>query len=343
MNFSRRLLALILPFLAALLSVIPAARARQNPNAPAQNTTPTSSSAAATNTTDATANADLTFVSVSVTDEHGRYLTGLSREAFTVFDGRERREIVSFSAEDAPETIGVVLDASGSMFSRVVRSKSKFARIRNSLLRFFRGCNAGDEFFLIAFNQSAQLLLDTSNDPAAVLAAIDRYAVGEPKGQTALYDALYLALDRVARGHEPRRALLLVTDGQDNVSKYTIQEVRQALKESDAIVYSVALLDSEFDSQLDFAGHAVLQDLAAISGGGVFYARNDEEINAAMTQVAAELRARYTVAFVPAPASNKSGWHEVKLKLGELRDAHGKKVKPVVRARAGFYDAAPAR
>lgn len=283
-------------------------------------------------------------LSVAVVDEKYGLVTGLKREAFTVFDGKEPLDIVSFSDADAPATVGVLLDASGSMTDYGTKTKSQFVRVRNSLLRFFNGCHGEDEFFLIAFNNSPQLLLDSSNDSAAVLSAIDRYAAAEPRGQTAFYDALYLALNHAARGRHATRALLLVTDGQDNVSKYTYREILQALKESDVVVYAVVFVGREEDSQLMLTGRAILQEFAAISGGAVFYATNEKELNAAMTQVADELRGRYTLGFVPAERAHGDGWHGLRVKLsGELRDARGHKLRPFVRARAGFYEAGAPR
>jgi Ca-activated chloride channel homolog len=343
MNFKQRRTALIrrlaltLALSAALLSTLHAVRARQTPNTPAQNARTTAPS----NDTTTTAS-DLVLVNVAVTDKTNNLVTGLTREAFSVFDGKSRREIVSFSAADAPATVGVLLDASGSMSGD--REKGNLVRVRNSLLRFFRGCHERDEFFLIAFNQSAQLLLDMSNDSAVVLDAIDRFAAGEPKGQTALYDALYLALDRAARGKHTMRALVVVTDGEDNVSKFTFKEVRQAVKESDVIVYAVVLVDPlRADPHLVANEQVFLQEITELSGGAAFYAKNDKELNAVMIQIAAELRNRYTLAFVPDRPARGDGWHDLKIKLGELRDQQGKKVKPVLRARPGFYDETSAR
>lgn len=279
-------------------------------------------------------------ISVTVVDSKNRPVTGLRREDFSVFDGKERRDVVSFGGADAPSTVGVLLDASGSMTSR-----GRFVRFRNALLRFFGGCNGADEFSLIAFNNRAQLLLDSSSDPAAVLGALDRYAAADPKGQTAFYDALYLALQRASRGRHASRALLLVTDGQDNVSRYAFEDVRQALKESDAVVYAVVFVDPNgYDSVLAAGGQGTLQELATLSGGAVFYATNPEGLNAAMAQIAVELRSRYTLGFAPAEAENKDGWHEVRVKLAaEIHDGRGRKLKTLVRARHGFYEAGASR
>ena len=278
-------------------------------------------------------------LTVTVMDGRGRYVTGLRPEMFTVFDGGRPSEVVSVVFGDAPATVGVVLDASGSMLTDASGRRGPLV-VRNALLRFFRNCNASDEFFLIAFNDSPQLLLGESNDSAAVLAALDRFAASEPKGHTALFDALYLALSRAERGRHAKRAVLLVTDGQDNSSHYKLSEVRRLLKESDVTLYAVALFGAE-DSVLNLEGRAVLEELTRISGGRAIFPAELKDVYAAMEVVADELRNQYTVGFVPAPTSKKDGWHGVRVRVGELRDAGGKKFTPTLRVREGFYDAPP--
>lgn len=279
-------------------------------------------------------------LTVTVTDGKGAMLTGLGRESFTVFDGGEPSEIVSFASGDMPATVGVLLDASGSMSSR----ESGLVRARNALLRFFRNCHAADEFFLIAFNREPQLLLGMSNDPAAVLGALDRYGSARAVGPTALYDALYLALNQAARGRHQKRALLLVTDGQDNASRYTFEEVKRMIKESDVTVYAVGIVNPGDDgSALSYDGRRKLEELTKLSGGRVLFTSTAQELNSSMEAVADELRSQYVIGFAPAAAGKKDGWHEVRVRLNELRDGGGRKLKTVLRTRAGFYDVPPAR
>ncbi|HEX8293064.1 MAG TPA: VWA domain-containing protein [Pyrinomonadaceae bacterium] len=278
-------------------------------------------------------------LTVTVTDQKGSMVTGLGRESFTVLDGGRPSEIVSFASGDMPATVGVLLDASGSMSGR----ESGLARVRNALLRFFRNCHAADEFFLIAFNREPQLLLGMSNDPAAVLGALDRYGAARGGGPTALYDALYLALNQAARGRHQKRALLLVTDGQDNASRYTSQEVKRMLKESDVTVYAVHIFDPGDASALNYDGRLTLEGLAKLSGGRALFPSTVQELNSSLEAVADELRNQYVIGFAPAPAGKKDGWHEVRVRLDEVRDGGGRKLNTVLRTRAGFYDVPPAR
>jgi Ca-activated chloride channel family protein len=276
-------------------------------------------------------------LTVTVTDKKGGLVTGLEREAFTVLDGGRPSEIVSFASGDMPATVGVVLDASASF------STKRLGFVREALLRFFKGCHPSDEFFLMAFNQSPQLVQGMTGDTVEVIAALDRYAASQPRGFTAFYDALYLAINQAARGTRGRRVVVALTDGQDNASHYKFKELRQQLLESDVIVYAVGIVEPDDYSSLGYGGRSVLEELAGLSGGRAFFPETEKDLNAAFEDLAKELRNQYVIGFAPAAdAAKRDGWHEVRVKLGEVR-AGGKKVKAVARARAGFYDVPPAR
>jgi Ca-activated chloride channel homolog len=276
-------------------------------------------------------------LTVTVTDRQGGLITGLPREAFIVLDGGRPSEILSFASGDMPATVGVLLDASASF------DTTRRVYVRAALARLLKGSHPTDEFFLIAFNRSPQLIQGMTDDPAQVLAVLDRYAAVEPRGFTALYDALYLALNHAARGRHAKRAVLIITDGQDNVSHYKFEELRRQLRESDVTVYAVGLVSSGDDSSLGYGGRAILEDLAGMSGGRAFFPENERDLNAALDDLASELRNQYVIGFAPAEAGKSDGWHEVRVKLsGEVR-AGSRKVKAVARTRAGFYDVPPAR
>lgn len=276
-------------------------------------------------------------LTVTVTDKKGGLVTGLARESFTVLDGGRPREIVSFASGDMPTTVGVLLDASGS----VAITRAGF--IREAMLRFLKGCHPSDEFFVLAFNLRPQLVRGMTQDPSEVIDALDGYVAAVPKGRTAFYDAVYLALNEAAHGRHAKRALLLVTDGQDNGSHYKWPELRRQLKESDVTVYAVGITSPHPPSHLDYEGRAVLEELAAVSGGRAFFPETEKDFNAAFQDIAAELRNQYVIGFAPAEAEKKDGWHDVRVRLGEVRDGSGRKVKAVPRFRAGFYDVPPAR
>ena len=178
-------------------------------------------------------NTDLITLTVTVTDTYGRYVSGLSKNAFTVLEEKQPQEITYFSDDDAPVSVGVIFDVSGSM------SGDKIRRAREALSKFIQTSHDSDEYFLIGFNSRAQLLLDKTRDGDAVL---DKLTFVETRGQTALYDAVYLGVEKVQRGTHPKRALLVISDGQDNNSRYTFDNLRRLLKESDVTVYGVGIL-----------------------------------------------------------------------------------------------------
>src|SRR2546423_2477899 len=157
-------------------------------------------------------NTDLITLTVTVTDTYGRYVSGLSKSAFAVFDNKQQQEITFFSDDDSPVSVGVIFDVSGSI------SGDKVKRARDALSKFIQTSHDSDEYFLIAFNSRAQLLLDKTRDGDSIL---NKLTFVETKSQTALYDACYLGVEKVQRGAHPKRALLLISDGQDNDSRYT--------------------------------------------------------------------------------------------------------------------------
>ncbi|HEY5991932.1 MAG TPA: VWA domain-containing protein, partial [Candidatus Udaeobacter sp.] len=211
-------------------------------------------------------NADLITFNVTVTDIYGRFVSGLSKNAFSIFDDKQQQDISFFSDDDAPVSVGVLFDVSGSM------SGDKVKRAREALSHFIQTSHDRDEYFLIAFNSRAQLLLDRTRDGNAVL---DKLMFVQTRSNTALYDACYLGVERVQRGTHPKRALLLISDGQDNNSRYTFNELRRVLKESDVVLYAIGILGgSDVGSSLGMEGQGILDELAGVSGGKAFYPRS---------------------------------------------------------------------
>ncbi|HEY0080721.1 MAG TPA: VWA domain-containing protein [Pyrinomonadaceae bacterium] len=252
-------------------------------------------------------NADLVTVTVTVTDAYGRYVTGLGKNAFTIFDDKEEQQISFFSNDDAPVSLGVVFDVSNSM------SGEKILRAREALSRFIETSHNNDEYFLIGFNTRAQLLLDRTRDSNALL---DKLTFVQTKGRTALYDACYLGLEKVTRGAHQKRAVLLISDGQDNSSRYTFSELRRLLKESDVIIYSIGILNGHDDTtSLGMGGRAILDELAGVSGGKSFYPSTAAEMNDTFEKIALELRNQYSIGYRPSNFQNDGKWHKLKVKI----------------------------
>jgi Ca-activated chloride channel family protein len=251
-------------------------------------------------------NTDLITLNVTLTDTYGRFVTGLTKEAFTVLDDKEPQEITFFSDEDAPVSLGVIFDVSGSM------GKDKIAKARDALKHFIETSHDGDEYFLIGFNQRSQVLLDRTRDSDALLTKLTYV---QTKGQTALYDACYLGVEKVTRGTHPKRALLVISDGQDNSSRYTFSELRRVLKETDVLIYAIGITDRGNPNGLDVVGQTILDELAGVSGGRAFFPETAAEMNEIFERIAIELRHQYSIGYKPKNLVNTGKWHKVKVKV----------------------------
>src|SRR5215213_7672675 len=268
---------------------------------------------------------DLVTLTLTVTDVYGRYVMGLGKNSFTVFDNNQEQEITFFSDTDAPVSLGVLFDVSGSM------SGEKIQKARKALSRFINTSHPNDEYFLIGFNSRAQLLLDRTRDGDAVL---QKLTLVNPKQNTALYDAVYLGLERVTRGSHQKRALLIISDGQDNASRYNFGEVRRLMKESDVITYAVGIIDAgDAGSQLGMQGQAFLDELTSVTGGKSFYPTSDIEMDEIFERIAIELRHQYSIGYTPKDFQPDGKWRKVKVKVKPRRGLP----RLTVRSREGYY------
>ena len=268
---------------------------------------------------------DLVSLTLTVTDLYGRYVSGLTKNAFTIVDNNQEQEITYFSDSDAPVSIGVLFDVSGSM------SGEKIAKARNALKRFIASSHPSDEYFLIAFNSRAQLLLDRSRDGEALL---EKLTLVQPKQNTALYDAVYLGIERVTRGSHQKRALLIISDGQDNSSRYNFGEVRRLMKESDVVTYAVGVIDAgDMGSSIGMQGQAFLDELTSVTGGKSFYPASNVEMDEIFERIALELRHQYSIGYTPSDFQPDGKWRKVKVKVKPPRGLP----RLTVRAREGYY------
>lgn len=270
-------------------------------------------------------NTDLVTLTVTVTDTYGRYVSGLNKNAFAIFDEKQPQEITHFSDDDSPVSVGVIFDVSGSM------GGDKIRRARDALSRFVQTSHNSDEYFLIGFNSRAQLLMDKTRDGNAVL---DKLMFVQTRNQTALYDACYLGVEKVQRGSHPKRALLLISDGQDNNSRYTFSELRKLLKESDVTLYAIGILSgNDAGSSMGMEGQGVLDELANVSGGKAFFPRTAAEMDDIFEQIALELRHQYSIGYRPPNFVSDGKWHKIKVKVTPPRGLP----RLFVRSKEGYY------
>ena len=268
---------------------------------------------------------DLVTLTLTVTDLYGRYVSGLSKNAFTITDNNQEQEVTFFSDSDAPVSVGILFDISGSM------NGDKIAKARKALSRFIATSHPSDEYFLIAFNSRAQLLLDRTRDGDAVL---DKLTLVQPKNNTALYDAVYLGIEKVTRGSHNKRALLIISDGQDNSSRYNFGEVRRLMKESDVVTYSVGIIGgNDSSSATGMQGQAFLDEISSVTGGKAFYPQTDVEMDEIFERIALELRHQYSIGYIPKDFVPDGKWRKVKVKVKPPRGLP----RLTVRGRDGYY------
>jgi Ca-activated chloride channel family protein len=251
-------------------------------------------------------NTGVVNVLVSVTDTYGRFVTGLTKDHFDLFDDKVKQNIAHFTDEDAPISVGIVYDVSGSMKERIMRSIK-------ALRRFMETSHDDDDFFLIGFNDRAKLVQDFTTSSEQV---VGHLMFVNPKGSTALYDAAYLAVEKVAQGRHQKKALLIISDGQDNNSRYTYKELRNRVKEADVQIYAIGITDPASDSLAGY-GRGVLEEISRMTGGRSFFpnAYNEPELVEICTRIALELRHQYSVGFYPSDYTSDAKWHKLAVKI----------------------------
>ena len=251
---------------------------------------------------------DLALVNVTVTDPYNRLVTGLEQDNFRVFEDNIEQEVVNFSAEDVPISIGVIFDFSGSMANKV-------GKAREAAVQFFKTANPQDEFFLVSFNERAEL---TSSFTNSVEDLQSRLMLTSPRGRTALLDAIYLGLSQMRGAHNGKRALLILSDGGDNHSRYNESDIKRLVKEADTQLYAIGIFDpigSRNRSPEELAGPSLLSEVTEMTGGRVFNVERLEELPDIASKIGMELRNQYVLGYRPSNKAHDARWRKVKIKL----------------------------
>ncbi len=250
-------------------------------------------------------NVDLVLVPVSITDGLNRPVVGLDQENFQLFENKKPQQIKNFSSEDTPVSVGILVDTSGSM-------SYKLDRAREAVNQFCEEANPQDEFFMITFADEPRLITDFTNRSADI--AHDLLTL-RSKGQTSLIDALYLALKKMRSARYDRKALLIISDGGDNHSRYTEHEIKSAIRESDVTVYSVGTYERWVSTQEELLGPELLRSFAESTGGLAFSLSNVSEMPAVTRSIGTRLRHQYVLAYEPHTAPHDGKWHKISVKL----------------------------
>jgi Ca-activated chloride channel family protein len=248
---------------------------------------------------------NLVLVPATVTDSMNRLVTGLERENFEIYDNNAGQVIKTFSTEDAPVTIGIIFDLSGSM-------SSKFLRARKALSEFLRTSNPQDEFFVVGFNDRPAVIVDYTSDVDDVEA---RMVMLKPENRTALIDAIYLGVNKLRQAKYDRKALLIVSDGGDNRSRYSENELRRVVRESDVQIYSIGIFDEYAPTTEEQQGPMLLTDVCEMTGGRMFRVSDVGDMGDIASRISAELRNEYVIGYRPSDMRQDGNWRKLKIRL----------------------------
>jgi VWFA-related protein len=255
---------------------------------------------------------DLVLIPVTVTDRHDRFVTGLEKEHFKLYDDQVEQTITHFASEDTPISVGVVFDCSGSMGAKLGKS-------REAVAQFLKTANPGDEFSLIEFADHAELMVRLTHQAEEIQ---NRLTFIQAKGTTALLDAIALSMGEMKRAHNSRKALLIVSDGGDNSSRSTLHELRNRIREANVQIFAVAILEPSGRRTLEeLSGPMLLAEIAEQTGGQMFEVQNLNELPRIASRIGVALRNQYVLGYSPANLQKDGKYHRVQVKLAKPKSS----------------------
>jgi len=278
-------------------------RVRPSPSAAADPTDPKSS---------IRVDSTLVLINVTVTDPLNRFVTGLEKEHFKLAEDKVEQTIRQFSSEDAPLSVGLVFDCSGSMSNKLNKS-------RQAAAQFFKTANPEDEFFLIQFNDKPELVVPFTTNTEEIQ---NRLAFTQAKGRTALLDGLYMAMKQMKKARNPRKAVLIISDGGDNSSRYTETEIKKLVRETDVQVYAIGIYESMgrgARTPEEISGHGLLTELAEQTGGRQYAVENLNELPDVAAKIGIELRNQYVLGYTPTNLEKDGKYRRVKVTVQQPR------------------------
>ena len=257
--------------------------------------------------------ADTTLVQipVSVTDAKSRFVVGLEKQDFRILEDGKEQKITHFSSEDAPLSVGLVLDTSGSMGFKIEKS-------RQAIVEFMKTMNEQDEAFLVEFNDKAEVTQGFTNSMSEING---RLTVLQSKGLTALLDALHLGLREMKKAKNPRKALLVVSDGGENNSQVKLEDVKSLVHEADVQIYSIGVFETSLASlglsAEERSGPGMLSSIAEQTGGRAYPARRFSELPGLAAKVGIELRNQYVIGYSPSNSARDGKYRKVQIELSQ--------------------------
>jgi Ca-activated chloride channel homolog len=266
-------------------------------------------------------------IPVSVYDRSGRPVTDLKQDDFQILERNERQKITSFRHEDDPISVGLVIDNSGSM-------RSRRQRINSAVLTFVRESHPENEAFIVNFGDTAYVEQQFTSSMGNLIDAFERL---NPRGQTALFDAVSLSVDKLMKeGRKEVRAILLVSDGDDNASKSKYEDALRRLQESNLTLYAIGLTEDARGGQKPSAkAKKVLQEFADATGGAAYFPKSIEEVEELCREIARDLRNRYMIAYEPSNTTRDGAWRDVRVAVASAKSGS----RLTVRAKPGYFAA----
>ena len=257
---------------------------------------------------------NLVVIPVSVTDASNRFVLGLQKEDFTLLDDGVEQSISHFSGEDAPLSIGLAFDESGSMDYKLRTS-------RDAAVQFLQTLSAGDEAFLVEFNETVKLSVGFTTHPEELQTALKN---AHPGGLTAMLDAVSFSLREMKKAKNPRKAIVIVSDGGDNSSHYTSEQIESLVREADVQIYAMGVFEPMFNLGLgtgltpaEISGPKLLSEIASQTGGRAFAATLSSDLPAVAARIAIELRNQYVLGYYPKDQARDGKYHKVEVKLSQ--------------------------
>jgi Ca-activated chloride channel homolog len=251
---------------------------------------------------------NLVLIPVTVTDPLNRFVTGLEKDYFKIYEDKKQQQISTFSSDDAPLSVGLLFDCSGSMGPKLRSS-------REAVAQFFKTANPEDEAFLVQFHDTADLAMPFTNNLEEIQ---NHLQFTQSKGMTALLDAIYLSIHQMKKAKNPRKALLIISDGGDNNSRYTESEIRNLVKEGDVQIYAIGIyepMSSRARTAEESNGPALLTDLAEQTGGRQYQVENLSELPDIAAKIGMELRNQYVLGYSPMNQEKDGRYRHVEVKL----------------------------
>jgi Ca-activated chloride channel homolog len=250
----------------------------------------------------------------------------LERDRFSLFEDGVKQKVAQFADEEAPLSVGLLVDVSGSMGRKLAVSKSAVGE-------FLKTMNPEDEAFLIEFSDRAEVALHFTRDPNAITDKMNSIQSG---GLTALLDAVHLGLQEMKTARNPRKALLILSDGGDNNSRYSSAEIKEIVRQADVQIYSMGVFEPVLFMGLtaaEVSGPGLLAEISEQTGGRVFPARSSSALPGIARRIGVELRNEYILAYAPSDSSRDGTFRKVEVKLQAPDGLSGLKS----RWRTGYY------